>query len=107
MRKCLGPAKQPTAQRGRRMDVRYKLYALNGDAPDFGPVEIARIGVDNGKVVIDAAKAEWEEMLDEFVLPDGSYHKKTDPPDKFFKALEARFITASRLLFTKVKPKVK
>ena len=103
----LGSVKQPAAQRGRRMDVRYKLYALTGDGTNFRSVEIARIGINKGKAVFDTINPEFEKTLDEFVLPDGSYHKKTDSPEKYFKALEARFTTASRLILTKVKPRVK
>jgi len=103
MTKYSGRAKQPMAQREAKMKEVYRLYSLSGMPPDLKQNLVSIIGVEGGKVSYTYANEFIEEMLSKFFSPldGGCVVKDRDSPDKYFKALEARFETSSRMLLVK------
>jgi hypothetical protein len=94
--------KQPPAKRGEMKEV-YRLYTLSGDLNNLKKHLISIIGIEEGKVCYTYTPQNGvKEMLSSFDAPMfGGEIKDADPPDKYFKALEARFSQASRLLLVK------
>jgi len=103
MTKYSGRAKQPVDQRGAKMKEVYRLYSLSGDLSDLKKNLVSIIGVEGGKVSYTYTNEMIKDMLSRFFSPldGGTRVKDTDLPDKYFKALEARFETSSRILLVK------
>jgi len=103
MTKYSGRAKQPMAQRGAKMKEMYRLYSLSGDPDNLKKNLASIIGVEGGKISYTYTNEMIKDMLSRFFSPldGGTRVKDTDLPDKYFKALEARFLMSSRMLLEK------
>ena len=78
---------------------RYRLYSLEGMLPDLERHLVSIIGEEEGKVSYTYSDKLIKDMLCQFVYPaEDRVVKDTDPPEKYFAALEARFSTSSRML---------
>ena len=97
-------AKQPPAKRGVGMKEVYRLYSISGKPPDLQKNLHSILGVDeSGRVCYTYTSQNMvKEMLFSFDAPMfGGEIKDTDPPERYFKALEARFSQATGLLLVK------
>ena len=95
--------KHPKAQKGAEMQEKYRLYGVSGDPPNLKYDLISIIGIENGKVAFTSNDEFTEQLLSRFRSPldGGTDISIDDPPEKYFKGLEARFETASRVVLEK------
>ena len=91
------------AQRRAKMKEMYRLYSLSGDPSNLKKNLLSIIGVEGGKISYTYTNEMIKDMLSRFFSPldGGTRVKDTDLPDKYFKALEARFLMSSRMLLEK------
>ena len=99
--------KQPMAQSGTKMKEMYRLYALDGDLYNPEKKLLSIIGIEGGGISYTYKNDMIQEMLQIFDSPVYGIVRDTDPPEKYFKALEIRFSRSGRIILIKTGKKDK